>query len=52
MSSPLQAFAYARVSTEAQADSGLGIAVQLDVAGAAIAERGWFLAGEVVDAAP
>ena len=48
---PRQAFAYARVSTEDQADEGLGIAAQLDVARAAIAERDWVLVGEVVDAA-
>ena len=36
---PRQAFAYARVSTEDQADEGLGIV-----------ERGWELAGEIVDA--
>ena len=48
---PRQAFAYARVSTEDQADEGLGIAAQLDAARAAIAERDWALAGEIVDAA-
>ena len=47
---PRQAFAYARVSTEDQADEGLGIAAQLDAARAAIVERGWVLAGEIVDA--
>ena len=41
MSDPaVRAFAYARVSTDDQADEILGIAAQLDVAGAAIAERG------------
>ena len=47
---PRQAFAYARVSTEDQADEGLGIAAQLDAARAAIGERDWVLAGEIVDA--
>ncbi len=38
------------MSTEDQADEGLGVAAQLDAARAAIAERDWFLVGEVVDA--
>ena len=38
------------MSTEDQADEGLGIAAQIDVARAAIVERGWALAGEIVDA--
>ena len=51
VSDPLQAFAYARVSTEEQAVEGLGVAAQLDVARAAATERGWALAGELGDAA-
>ena len=47
---PRQATAYARVSTEDQADEGLGITAQIDVATAAIAERDWVLVAEVVDA--
>ena len=47
---PRQATAYARVSTEDQADEGLGITAQIDVATAAIAERDWVLVVEVVDA--
>ena len=47
---PRQAFAYARVPTEDQADEGLGIAAQLDSTRAAIVERGWALVGEIVDA--
>ena len=47
---PRQATAYARVSTEDQADEGSGIAAQIDVATAAIAERDWVLVAEVVDA--
>ena len=38
------------MSTEDQADEGLGIAAQLNVARATIAERGWVLVDEVVDA--
>ena len=38
------------MSTEDQADEGLGIAAQIDAARAAIVERGWALAGEIVDA--
>ena len=49
MSSPLQAFAYARVSTEDQADSGLVLDAQIAAATAAIRTRGWALAGELVD---
>ena len=38
------------MSTEDQADEGLGITAQIDVATAAIAERDWVLVAEVVDA--
>ena len=47
---PRMAIAYARVSTEDQADEGLGITAQIDVATAAIAERDWVLVDQVVDA--
>ena len=47
---PRQAIAYARVSTEDQADEGLVITAQIDAARAAIVERDWVLAGEIVDA--
>ena len=46
----MRAFAYARVSTEEQAKSGLGIDAQLNAAHGAISDRGWELAGTVVDA--
>ena len=46
----MRAFAYARVSTEEQAESGLGLDAQLGAAHTAISERGWTLAGSVVDA--
>ena len=50
MSGPLRAFAYARVSSEAQADSGLRLDAQITAATAAISSSGWTLAGEPVDA--
>ena len=46
----MRAFAYARVSTEEQARSGLGIDAQLEAVQRAISDRGWELAGTVVDA--
>ena len=46
----VRALAYARVSTEEQAESGLGLDAQLASTHAAISERGWTLAGSVVDA--
>ena len=46
----MRALAYARVSTEEQAESGLGLDAQLASTHAAISERGWTLAGSVVDA--
>jgi hypothetical protein len=41
---------YARVSTEDQADSGLGLEAQHQVIAAAAVARGWELAGVVEDA--
>ena len=46
----MRAFAYGRVSTEDQSESGLGLDAQLASARAAIDERGWELAGSVIDA--
>ena len=46
----MRAFAYARVSTDEQAESGLGLDAQLASAHAAITNRGWELAGDVIDA--
>ena len=50
MSGPVRAFAYARVSTEEQADSGLGLDAQITAATAGISARGWTLAAKLVDA--
>ena len=46
----MRAFAYARVSTDEQAESGLGLDAQLASAHAAITHRGWELADDVIDA--
>ena len=46
----VRAISYARVSTEDQAESGLGLDAQLSSVHAAITERGWTLAGDLVDA--
>ena len=46
----MRAFAYARASTEEQAESALGIDAQLASTHRAVAERGWELAGTVIDA--
>ena len=46
----MRALAYARVSTEEQAESGLGLDAQLASAHAAVCDRGWALAGSVIDA--
>ena len=51
MEGSLRALAYARVSTVDQHESGLGMDAQLASTHAAIDERGWILAGSVVDAA-
>ena len=48
---PRRAFAYARVSTFDQAEGGLGLAAQMATVTSAIADRGWALAGEVIDSA-
>ena len=45
------AYAYARVSTEEQSVSGLGVDAQLAAAHGAIEARGWTLVGSVIDAA-
>lgn len=47
---PVRAIAYARVSTADQAASGLGLEAQQARTNAAIAARGWTLAGTFVDA--
>ena len=47
----VRAYAYARVSTEEQSVSGLGVDAQLAAAHGAIEVRGWTLAGSVIDAA-
>lgn len=44
-----RAVAYARVSTGAQADSGLGVAAQHRAIASAAAERGWELVGAYTD---
>jgi DNA invertase Pin-like site-specific DNA recombinase len=46
----MRAFAYGRVSTDEQSESGLGLDAQLASAHAAIGHRGWELAGDVIDA--
>ena len=46
----MRAFAYSRVSTDEQAESGLGLDAQAAAVGAAITERGWELVADVVDA--
>ena len=46
----VRAYAYARVSTEEQASSALGLDAQLASTHRAIADRGWELAGDVIDA--
>lgn len=46
----MRALAYARVSTEEQSSSGLGLEAQLEAVHAAINARGWELAGTAIDA--
>ena len=46
----MRAFAYSRASTEEQASSALGLDARLASTDSAIAERGWFVVGDVIDA--
>ena len=46
----MRAIAYARVSTEEQAESALGLDAQLASAHRAISDRGWEFAGTAIDA--